>query len=131
MENKEDFHYTYSAAQQQEIENIRKKYLPVEEDKMDRLCKLHRSAGKAAQVRALTIGVIGVLIMGCGMSLAMTDIGAVLGLSVRLSWLIGIPAGLVGIVLVALAYPVYNRVLRKRREKIAPQILQLTDELLK
>jgi hypothetical protein len=34
-------------------------------------------------------------------------------------------------VLVALAYPLYNRVLKKQREKIAPEILRLSDELLK
>ena len=31
----------------------------------------------------------------------------------------------------ALAYPVYNRVLKKQRQKIAPQILHLSEELLK
>jgi len=39
--------------------------------------------------------------------------------------------GLVGMVMVAAAYPLFKRVLRKEREKIAPQILQLTDELLR
>ena len=41
MENNEGFHFTYSAAQQQEVEDIRKKYLPKEEDKMEQLRKLH------------------------------------------------------------------------------------------
>ena len=36
-----------------------------------------------------------------------------------------------GMVLVALAYPIYNRVLKKQRKKIAPEILLLSDELLK
>ena len=54
--------------------------------------------------------------MGTGMSLAMTDIGAALG---SLAMIIGIAVGLVGMVLVALAYPIYNRVLKKQREKIA------------
>jgi hypothetical protein len=44
---------------------------------------------------------------------------------------LGIAVGVVGIVLVALAYPLYNRVLKKQREKIAPEILRLSDELLK
>ena len=43
---------------------------------------------------------------------------------------IGILVGIVGMVLVALAYPLYNRVLKKQREKIAPEILRLTEELL-
>jgi hypothetical protein len=33
--------------------------------------------------------------------------------------------------LAALAYPVYNRVLKKQRAKVAPQILHLSEELLK
>jgi len=128
MENKEGFHFTYSAAQQREVENIRKKYLPKEEDKMEQLRKLHAIPTRKAQTASLAVGIIGSLIMGTGMSLAMTQIGAELG---SLAMLIGVLVGIVGMVLVALAYPLYNRVLQKWREKIAPQILQLTDDLLK
>ena len=128
MENKEGFSFTYSAAQQQEVETIRKKYLPEEEDKMEQLRRLHRIPTQKAQTVALTFGVIGALIMGTGMSLAMTDIGAALG---GLAMVIGVAVGIVGMVLVALAYPLYNRVLKKQRQKIAPEILPLTDELLK
>ena len=128
MENKEGFHFTYSATQQQEVENIRKKYLPKEEDKMEQLRKLHAIPTQKAQAASLAVGIIGALIMGTGMSLAMTEIGAALG---SLSMVIGIVIGIVGMVLVALAYPLYNRVLKKQREKIAPEILRLSDELLK
>ena len=128
MENKEGFSFTYSAAQQQEVEAIRKKYLPKEEDKMAQLRKLHAVPTRKAQSAAIVIGVLGALIMGTGMSLAMTDIGAALG---SLAMILGIAVGLVGMVLVALAYPVYNRVLKKERNRIAPEILRLTDELMK
>ena len=128
MENKEGFHFIYSAAQQQEVENIRKKYLPKEEDKMEQLRKLHAIPTQKAQAASLAVGIIGALIMGIGMSLAMTDIGAALG---SLAMVLGIAVGLVGMVLVALAYPLYNRVLKKQREIIAPEILRLSDELLK
>ena len=128
MENKEGFHFTYSATQQQEVEDIRKKYLPKEEDKMEQLRKLHAIPTQKAQIASLAVGIIGTLIMGTGMSFAMTDIGAVLG---SLSMVLGIAVGFVGMVLVALAYPLYNRVLKKQREKIAPEILRLSDELLK
>jgi len=128
MEEKETaFSYTYSPQQQQEIENIRKKYIPKEENKMEQLRRLHNSASKKAQSRAITLGVIGVLIMGTGMSLAMTELGDLLEYGMA----VGVGVGLVGMILVALAYPLYNRVLRKERERIAPQILQLTEELLK
>ena len=128
MENNEGFNFTYSAAQQQEVENIRKKYLPKEEDKMEQLRRLHAIPTQKAQAASLAVGIIGALITGTGMSLVMTDIGAALG---SLAMVIGILVGIVGMVLVALAYPLYNRVLKKQREKIAPEILRLSDELLK
>ena len=95
---------------------------------MEQLRKLHRIPTRKAQTAALTVGIIGTLIMGSGMSLAMTEIGTALG---SLSMVIGIVVGIVGMVLIALAYPLYNRVLKKQREKIAPEILRLSDELLK
>ena len=128
MENKEEFSFTYSAEQQKKVEAIRKKYLPQETDKMEQLRRLHAIPTRKAQAASLAVGIIGALIMGTGMSLAMTDIGAVLG---NLAMVIGIAVGVVGMVLVAFAYPLYNRVLKKQREKIAPEILRLSDELLK
>lgn len=128
MEHKEGFSFTYSAEQQQEIEAIRKKYLPEEADKMAQLRKLHAVPTRKAQAWAITVGIVGTLIMGTGMSLAMTDIGAELG---SLAMILGIAVGSVGMVLVALAYPTYTRVLKKERKKIAPEILRLSDELLK
>ena len=74
------------------------------------------------------IGILGSLILGTGMSLAMTEIGAALG---QMGMVIGILVGIIGLVMVALAYPVYDRILKKERERIAPQILQLTEQLLK
>lgn len=126
MENK-SFEYTYSAAQQQEVEHIRKKYLPKQEDKMTQLRRLHHSATQKAQSASIALGVIGALILGTGMSIVMTELGALLG---ELAMVLGIVIGVVGMMLVALAYPVYNRVLHKEREKIAPEILRLSDELL-
>lgn len=128
MENNENFSFTYSAEQQKEIEAIRKKYLPQEEDKMEQLRRLHAIPTQKAQAASLIVGVVGALIMGTGMSLAMTDIAAAFG---SLAMVIGIAVGIVGMVLVALAYPLYNRILKKQRKKIAPEILRLSDMLLK
>jgi len=127
MENNA-FEYSYSAEQQKEIEAIRNKYIPKEENKMERLRKLHAIPTQKAQAASLAVGIVGALIMGTGMSLVMTDIGAALG---SLVMVLGIAVGLAGMVLVALAYPIYNRTLKKEREKIAPDILRLTDELMK
>lgn len=120
------FEYTYSAQQRQEIEAIRKKYLPKEEDKMERLRKLHASASQKAKASSISIGVIGVLVLGTGMSLIMTELGNFAG-----SFALGILVGLAGMILIALAYPVYKQTLKKERQRIAPEILRLTEELLK
>lgn len=130
MENNEGFSYTYSAAQQAEVERIRKKYMPQEGDKMARLRRLDQSASRKATAWAIALGVIGALILGTGMSLIMTDLGQLLGLSPEAAMLVGVPAGLAGMVLTALAYPVYHRVLKKERARIAPEVLRLTEELM-
>ncbi|MBQ8264644.1 MAG: hypothetical protein IJY96_07725 [Oscillospiraceae bacterium] len=127
-EKKETFNYTYSAKQQEEIKNIRKKYAAPEEDKMEQLRRIDRKVTQKAQKRSISIGVVGALIMGTGMSLVMTDIGELVG---GFSLVLGVAVGLVGMALVALAYPVYNRTLRKERRRRAPEIIRLSDELMK
>ena len=123
------FQYTYSAKEQNEINDIRKKYLPKEEDKMAQLRRLDASVYRKGTVVSLVIGIIGALIMGAGMSLVMTDIGAKLGMeSVMVP---GIVIGVVGLIGVCLAYPVYQVVTKHERERIAPEIIRLSDELLK
>lgn len=131
MENKESFEFTYSAKEQEEIKRIRNKYAVPEEteDKMAQLRRLDASVYSKATTAALVIGIIGALVMGLGMSIVMTDIGAALG--TILAMIVGVGIGIIGIVLVCLAYPMYTRTLKKEREKIAPEILRLTDELMK
>lgn len=127
MENN-TFEYTYSPQRQQEVEKIRKAYLPKQEDKMDQLRKLHAIPTRKATTASLTIGIIGTLILGTGMSLCMSELGTALG---SLSMVIGILVGITGIALTAMAYPVFKRALKKERAKIAPDILRMTDELMK
>ena len=131
MENKESFNYTYSAKEQEEIKAIRKKYAVQEqtEDKMAQLRRLDAGVYSKATTASLVVGIIGALIMGMGMSLIMTEIGAFLGTA--LAMVVGIGLGVIGIILVCLAYPLYNRTLKKEQEKIAPEIIRLTDELMK
>lgn len=132
MDNNENkFQYTYSVKEQEELKKIREKYTSKEETKLDRLRRLDKSASSKAQVVAITIGVIGALILGFGMSLAMTDIGAALGLAENIAMIVGIAVGFVGGALVAVAHPIYRGVLKSERQKIAPEILRLTDELMK
>ncbi|MBE5892692.1 MAG: hypothetical protein E7286_04840 [Lachnospiraceae bacterium] len=133
MENKETFIYTYSAKEQEEIKAIRKKYAAKEqtEDKMAQLRRLDAAVTQKATSVSLVFGVIGALVLGMGMSLAMTEIGEMVGLHGGMAMMIGILIGIIGIVLVCAAYPLYNRIIKKEREKIAPEIIRLTDELMK
>ena len=117
------FEYTYSALQQEEVKKIREKYLPREEDKLEQLRRLDQSAVQKGSVVSLIVGILGALIMGTGMSCCL-----VWGESLLIP---GILIGLLGMVGVALAYPLYARITEKERKKIAPEILRLTDELLK
>ena len=135
MENteKEMFNYTYSAKEQEEIKAIRKKYTASEEheDKMSELRRLDSSVTHKATTVSLIFGIIGALILGFGMSLAMTDLSEILGAHRSMAMLVGIVIGVIGIILVCLAYPVYNRIIKKERKRIAPEIIRITDELMK
>ena len=123
MENKETFSYTYSAQEQDEIKRIREKYAPSEPVKMQQLRLLDKSVtGKGTAISIIT-GVIGALVMGFGMSCCMVWTDTLL--------ILGIVVGIAGIAVVSAAYPVYNYVIKKERKKIAPEIIRLTDELMK
>lgn len=114
-----DFEYTYSAPEQEEIRRIRAKYAPREESSLEKLRRLDAQAERPGTVIALVLGVIGTLIFGTGMCCCL----------VWSLYLAGIVVGVVGIAMLGAAYPAYVRITKKQREKIAPQILALTEEL--
>ena len=126
MENKNEsevFSYTYSAKEQEEVKQILKKYMPKEADKMEQLRRLDRSVTRKGTAVSIVMGIIGALTLGIGMCCAMVWMGR---------WFVpGIVIGLVGIILASLAYPLYTHITQKEREKVAPEILRLTDELMK
>ena len=132
-QEKSGFTYTYSAKEQAELKRIRDKYTaPTEvEDKMARLRRLDASVTNTAQAVALAFGVIGTLILGFGMSLCMTDLGEILGSHSDLAMVIGIIVGIVGGALASLAFPIYNAIVKAKRQKLAPEIIRLADELMK
>lgn len=119
--NKETFEYTYSAAQQAEIEKIKSKYLPKTDDKLGQLRKLDASVTQKGTAAGLVMGIAGCLIFGGGMSMVL-----VAGMELLVP---SIFVGGMGIVLMAFAYPVFKKITEKERERIAPQILALTEEL--
>ena len=127
----EEFKFTYSAKEQEELRKIRQKYVTKEVDRMEQLRKLDAGVTRKAVVISLVTGIIGALVLGFGMSLIMTDVGETLGLYGTIQVVLGVVIGMIGVVLVSVAYPIYNRIARKERERIAPEIIRLTDELMK
>lgn len=127
------FSYTYSAREQAELKRIREKYAPVSDvkNKMERIRRLDASVMQKAQVISLVLGIVGALVLGSGMSLIMTDIGAVIHVEGVLATVLGVCLGIVGGILAGVAYPAYSFVLKKERRRVAPEILRLTDELMK
>ena len=133
MTENNKFEYNYSASERAEIKKIREKYTPPteEEDKMARLRRLDASVTNTAQAVSLVFGVIGTLVLGFGMSLIMTDLAETLGLYGNTAMVIGIIVGIVGGALASLAYPIYNIIVTAKRKRLAPEIIRLTDELMK
>ena len=125
MEGKNEvFSYTYSASQQAEIKVIREKYMPPteEEDKMERLRRLDRSVTKAGTAVSVIVGVMSALVFGVGMCCTMVWEGLMIP---------GIIIGVVGIIGIISAYPLYIYITKKQREQVAPEIIKLSDELTK
>lgn len=123
MENSnERFEYTYSATQQNEIEQIRRKYMPKEKDELAELKRLDEQVTRPGTLAGLVLGVVGTLIFGVGMSMTLvwTDTMLVQGVLI----------GIVGFVMLGSAYPAYMKITAKQREKIAPLILELTEQLM-
>lgn len=122
LNKNESFHFTYSAKEQEEIKKIRQKYIP-ENNKMDLLRRLDKSVTQKGMIYAIALGIIGSLLLGIGMCCTMVWSAV---------WFLpGIAIGIIGIGIMAVAYPAYNYITKKEREKIAPEILRLADELIK
>ena len=125
MDNNTTFNYTYSAKEQEEIKRIREKYASPtkEETSMEQLRRMDESATKGATIVSLVVGIISALILGVGMCCTMVWGGKL--------FIPGIIIGIIGIAGVSAAYPIYTRMVKKKRAEMAPEIMRLTDELMR
>ena len=124
MNQEQTFCYRYSATENQEVQEIRKRYLPQSESKIDELKRLDEQVQKSGMTEGLCFGIIGCLIFGTGMCLAMQVIGSTL-----ITMLLGVLVGVIGMGGMLLAYPVYRRRQKKAKETLAPRILELAEEI--
>lgn len=118
------FECTYSApteSERREIEAIRRSYVPQEsESKIERLKRLDNKVKTPPFIWALSVGIVGTLIFG-------------LGLTMILEWqleLWGALVAAVGFCPIGIAYPLYNKLLKKQKEKYQAEILKLSEEIL-
>ena len=110
------------------VQKIRTQYTEKQHTELDELKALDAKVKKPANVFAYTYGCVSAVIMGAGMSLVMTEIGAIIGLASAM--VPGIVIGVVGMGMALSTYPIYKKILNSRKKKFAPQIMELSEKLM-
>ena len=110
------------------VQKIRTQYTEKQHTELDALKELDAKVKRPANVFAYTYGSAGAIVMGAGMSLVLTDIGATIGLASAM--VPGIAIGVVGMGLALSTYPIYKRILDSRRKKYAPEIMKLSERIM-
>lgn len=124
MSQENTFSYKYSAKENKEVLEIRKKYLPQSESKLDELKRLDRVVQNSGMSESLCAGIGGLLVFGLGLCLTMQVIG-----SGVLMLVLGVLLGIAGIICMVAAYPIYRLIFDKAKKKYVPRILELAEEL--
>lgn len=116
----DSFKMSYTPEQRDELQKIKEKYTSGKKEMTDleKLKALDKRVESPGQIVSLIIGIIGLLIAGGGMSHVL----------VNDAFLVGIPLSFLGIVVMLPAYPVYKAITKSRREKYAPQILEIIEK---
>ena len=110
------------------VQKIRTQYTEKQHTELDALKALDAKVKKPANVFAYTYGAAGAIVMGAGMSLVMTDVGAMIGLTAAM--VPGIAVGILGMCMALTTYPAYKKILNSRKKKFAPQIMELSEKLM-
>jgi len=111
------------------VQKIRSQYTEKESTELDELRALDAKVKRPANMFAYIFGSISAIIMGAGMSLVMTDIGATIGIADAM--VPGIIVGVIGMLMVIANYPIYKKILGSRRKKYAEKIIALSDNIMK
>ena len=110
------------------VQKIRSQYTEPKHTELDALKALDTKVNRPANVFAYIFGPVSAIVMGCGMSLVMTDLGVTLGMENAM--VPGIVIGVIGLVMAIVNYPIYKKILSSRRKKFAGQIITLSDKLM-
>ena len=110
------------------VQKIRTQYTEKQHTELDELKELDAKVKRPANVFAYTYGSVSAVIMGAGMSLVMTEIGTIIGISNAM--VPGIVVGVVGMAMALSTYPIYKKILAARKKKFAPEILALSDKIV-
>ena len=111
------------------VQKIRTQYTEKQHTELDALKELDAKVKRPANVFAYTYGSVSAVVMGAGMSLVMTDIGAKIGLTATM--VPGIVIGVIGMGMALSTYPIYKKMLNDRKKKYAPEILKLSEKIMK
>lgn len=117
-----------NAKQESFVQNIRNQYMEPEHTDLDTCKALDRNVKKPATIFAILFGTSSALIMGSGMSLIMTDIGSIIGITEPM--FPGLLIGTAGMLMAALTYPIYRGILRTRRKRYADKMLAQIEKIL-
>lgn len=111
------------------VEKIRTQYTEKENTQLDELKRLDAKVKRPVNTFAYVFGSVSAIIMGCGMSLVMTDIGQKIGMESTM--MPGILIGVIGMLLAIVNYPMHKKLLASRKKKYAEQILKLSETIMK
>ena len=110
------------------VQKIRAQYTQNQHTELEVLKALDAKVKRPANVFAYTYGSTGAIMMGAGMSLVMTDIGAMIGLTATMAP--GIAVGVAGMAMTLTTYPIYKKMLNSRKKKYASRILEMSEKLM-
>ena len=117
------FNYKYSSDDNREVMSIKKKYMPKEETKLEKLKALDRRVSMAGRIEAITVGIIGCLIFGIGMCFGLDVFSGADYLTVIFC--------AIGAIVMLPAYRIYKHISTKTKSKLTPQIISISDEIIK
>ena len=103
-------------------QKLHTEYSEQRSSEVDKLRSLDNKVKVPASVFAYTFGIIGALILGTGMCLAMKVIGDIMA--------VGIVIGVIGIAMVSVNYPIYKAILKSRKAKYGKEIIALSEQIL-